>query len=236
MEVHVTHNFSFFLLLISCCVYAYIGTYHQYDNVVYPKHIKTSKSLYTRAKETAKSVGAMFGFGSSSSFEMGKFCLQVYLERYKEMLHSSSFPKQANLQTIVEEVCHIFNLLYSPIVFYQAPSLHKLDGNFVEVCLFVFHFTNHCMVYSTFHYNQVMKEWLESVVDALQSEAAEKRTNQLASALCIAHCLSQLGIHNVKIEKFALPLVKMLYLKPDLKRKECPEYVSLCEILPIQHR
>ena len=81
-----------------------------------------------------------------------------------------------------------------------------------------------------------MKEWLESVVDALQSEAAEKTTKQLASALCIAHCLPQLGIHNVKIEKFALPLVKMLYLKPDLERKECPEYVSLSEILPIQHR
>ena len=78
-----------------------------------------------------------------------------------------------------------------------------------------------------------MKEWLESVVDALQSEAAEKTMKQLASALCIAHCLSQLSI---KIEKFALPLVKMLYLKPDLERKECPEYVSLCEILPIQHR
>ena len=88
----------------------------------------------------------------------------------------------------------------------------------------------------SFHYIQVMKEWLESVVDALQSEAAEKTTKQLTSALCIAHCLPRLGIHNVKIEKFALPLVKMLYLKPDLERKECPEYVSLCEILPIQHR
>ena len=77
-----------------------------------------------------------------------------------------------------------------------------------------------------------MKEWLESVVD----EAAEKTTKQLASALCIAHCLPQLGIHNVKIEKFALPLVKMLYLKPDVERKECPDYVSLCEILPINHR
>ena len=149
--------FSFLLLLISCCVHAFIGTYHQYDTVVYPKHIKTSKSLYKWAKETAKSVGAMLGFGSSSqpqeeegisllsSFEMGKLCLQVYLEGYKEMLCSSSFPKQANLQTIVEEVCHIFNLLYSPIIFHQTfstSSLYKLDGKFVEVCLFVFHFTN----------------------------------------------------------------------------------------------
>ena len=165
MEVHVTHDFSFLLLLIGCCVHAFIGTYHQYDTVVYPKHTKTSKSLYKRAKETAKSVGAMFGFGSSSQpqeeegisllspFEMRKLCLQVYLEGYKEMLCSSSFPKQANLQTIVEDVCHIFNLLYHPIVFYQnyfAPSPYKLDVKFVEVCLFVFLFTNHCMTCSTF--------------------------------------------------------------------------------------
>ena len=107
----------------------------------------------------------MFGFSSSSqpqeeegisllsSFEMGKLCLQVYLEGYKQMLCSSSFPKQANLQTIVEDVCHIFNLLYYPIVFYQnyfTPSQYKLDGKFVEVCLFVFLFTNHCMAYSIF--------------------------------------------------------------------------------------
>ena len=155
----VTHDFSFLLLLISCCVHAFIGTYHQYDTVVYPKHIKTSRSLFKWAKETAKSVGAMFGFGSSSQegllspFEMGKLCLQVYLEGYKEMLCSSSFPKQVNLQTIVEEVCHIFNLLYYPIIFHQTfstPSLYKFDGKFIEVCLFVFHFTNHCMAYSTF--------------------------------------------------------------------------------------
>ena len=82
-----------------------------------------------------------------------------------------------------------------------------------------------------------MKEWLESVVDELiKREAAEKTMKLLASALCIAHCLPQVGIHNVKIEKFALPLVKMLHLEPNVERKECPDYVSLCEILPINHR
>ena len=78
-----------------------------------------------------------------------------------------------------------------------------------------------------------MKEWLESVVDALQNEETMK---QLASALCIAHCVAKLGIYNVKIEKFALPIVRMLYLKPDLERKVCPDYVYLCEILPIEYR
>ena len=156
---YIAHDFSSMLLLISCCVHVSIGTYHQYDTVVYPKNIKTSKSLYKIAKETAKSVGAMFGFGSSSQpqegediplspFEMGKLCLQVYLEGYKQMLCSGGFTQQANLQTIVEEICHIFNLLYYPITFYQSystPTQYKLDVKFIEVCSLVFHVINHCI-------------------------------------------------------------------------------------------
>ena len=78
-----------------------------------------------------------------------------------------------------------------------------------------------------------MKEWLESVVDALEDGATE---NRLASALCVTHCLPKIGIHNLKIERFALPLVEMLYLKPNLEKKECPDYVYLCEILPKKYR
>lgn len=81
-----------------------------------------------------------------------------------------------------------------------------------------------------------MKEWLEFVVDALRNGAAENTSKQLASALCITHCLPKIGIHNVKIERFALPLVEMLYLTPDLGNKECPDYVYLCEILPQNYR
>ena len=140
---------TWFLLCIhSAAVFilnAFIGSYHQYDTAVYPKNIKASKSFYKIAKET---VGAMFGFGSNSqpqqeedinllsSFEMGKLCLQVYLEGYKQMLCSGGFPQQANLQTIVEEICHIFNLLYYPITCYQASTSWKLNGKFLEVCLF----------------------------------------------------------------------------------------------------
>ena len=78
-----------------------------------------------------------------------------------------------------------------------------------------------------------MKEWLESVVDALQDGVAG---NKLASALCVTHCLPKIGIHNLKIERFALPLVKMLYLKPNLEKKECSDYMHLCEILPEKYR
>ena len=45
-----------------------------------------------------------------------------------------------------------------------------------------------------------MKEWLESVVDALQDEETENAMKQLASALCVTHCLFKVGISNVKFE------------------------------------
>ena len=127
-----------------------LGTYHQYDTVVYPKNI-TSKSFYERAKEKAKTF---FWWSSDSQsqeeenitilspFEMGKFCLHVYLDGYKQMLCSGSFPQQANIQMIVEEICKIFALLYNPVISYSTPSVQKLDRKFTEVCLF-FYITNH---------------------------------------------------------------------------------------------
>ena len=132
--------------------------YHQYDTVVYPKDvsdtvtavypkdIKTSKPLYKRA---AKSVGVLFGLSSDtvflSPFEMGKFGLQVYLEEYKQMFCSNSIAQQTNLQTIVEEIVHIFSCLYIPFTFDQTSSIvpRKLDMKFIEVGLHKY-VTNHC--------------------------------------------------------------------------------------------
>ena len=83
---------------------------------------------------------------------------------------------------------------------------------------------------------QVMKEWLESIVDVLQDGANEDAMNQLVSAVCVTHCLRKVFIFNLKQDKFALPLVRMLYLRSDLERKECPDYQYLCDLLPKQHR
>ena len=74
-------------------------------------------------------------------------------------------------------------------------------------------------------------------MDALQAEAAENTMKQLASALCVTHCLYLLKLFknldlNLKIDKLALSLVRMLHLKPDLERKECLDYNYLCDLLP----
>ena len=81
-----------------------------------------------------------------------------------------------------------------------------------------------------------MKEWLESVVNALLGGAAENTMKQLVSALCVTHCLLKVGIFNLEVEKLSQSLVKMLHLKHNLERKECPDYEYLCMILPKEDR
>ena len=147
----------YILSLASVFIFAYIGTYHQYDSVVYPrsvksdtavnpKDIKTTKSFLQRAKTKAK---AWFRSSSQpqkeenvlSPLDMGRLCLQVYLDEYKQMLSSGSF---ANLKTTVEEICHIFHLLCCPSICNHnstQPSTKYLDMKFIEVHSFHYHVT-----------------------------------------------------------------------------------------------
>lgn len=144
-----------YIYLKSCIsavfIFAFIGTYHQYDNVAYPKTVKTSDtSVQPKDIKTSKtflqSFKALFRSRSVaqpqeeeeilSPLEMGKLCLQVYLDGYKRMLCSGSFPQQANLKMIVEEIFHIFHLLYCPIICHQnssQPVTQCLGGKFTEV-------------------------------------------------------------------------------------------------------
>ena len=150
----------------SVFIFAYIGTYHQYDSVVYPKNVKatdtavhpkdirTTKSLYQRAKawfRRSSSSQPQEEEDTLSPFEMAKLCLQVYLDGYKQMLCSGSFPQQADLKAIVEEICHIFHLLYCPIICHQnssQPVGQNLDQKFIEVCSFHCHFTAYYNYYT----------------------------------------------------------------------------------------
>ena len=151
-------------LFFSCYVhitFTCAGPYHQYDSIVYPKHIKThdtvvypkdfkpSKSFFGRTKKKAKSFAAFLGFGSSSKpqeeenilspLDMGRLCLQVYLDEYKQMLCCGSFPQEANLKAIAREICHIFHCLHCPIICDEnssRPLTQSLGGKFIEVCYF----------------------------------------------------------------------------------------------------
>jgi len=119
----------------------HLGTHHQYDTVVYPKDLKPSKPWYEKTKEKTKSF---FGMDVSkgedvkplSTFDMGKLCLHTYLEGYRQKLCSGSFPQEANLQTIVQEICHIFKCLFHPLIVRKdfKPTECKLDRKFLEVC------------------------------------------------------------------------------------------------------
>jgi len=82
-----------------------------------------------------------------------------------------------------------------------------------------------------------MKAWLESIVVSLQEELAENPEKQLVSAVCVAYCFFQnLSRAMPKIDKFVVPLLKMLSIKPDLANRLCPSYVYLCEVLPYNSR
>ena len=132
-------------------IFASIGTYHQYDNVAYPKivktsdtsvqpkDIKTSKTFLQRAKALFRSRSVAQSQEEEeilSPLEMAKLCLQVYLDGYKQMLCSGSFPQQANLKMIVEEIFRIFHRLNYPTICQQnssRPSTQCLGGKFTEV-------------------------------------------------------------------------------------------------------
>jgi len=121
--------------------------------MVYPKDVNPSKAWYKRAASQLRNAAtSLIGLSSSSlkspddsikkdleictPFEMGTICLQEYLREHKEMLCSGCFPQHANLRAIAEEICHIFNLLFQPIIIYGISSTgtkKKLDEKFKEV-------------------------------------------------------------------------------------------------------
>lgn len=128
----------------------FLGTYHQYDTVVYPKHLKPPKTLYERTREKVKSALGIEGSKEEElePFQIGKLCLHIYLDGYKQKLCCGSFPQEPNLQNIVQGICHIFNCLHHPVMLhllYQSAMLYgvtpipqpfNLGVKFTKVCLF----------------------------------------------------------------------------------------------------
>ena len=98
------------------------GKYHKYDTVAYPRRTAISKSFIekVRQKGVFSAVTSSFvelfkaqdpeenqtNFQPFSAYEDSKFCLQVYLTPYKNIIHSGRFQEKSMVK-LVEEVAHI---------------------------------------------------------------------------------------------------------------------------------
>ena len=150
-----TSALSNFLSCFSLCIF--LGTYHQYDTVVYPQKTKISKSFTEKFKETVGTIGGAIGslFGRSSTSQgdttketdfkpltlqkMSELCLQTYLAEYEEKLCSGDL---LSIQSTAEVINHIFESLYHPVIIRQHSNLpmdKSLDGSFKVVRTLFFH-------------------------------------------------------------------------------------------------
>ena len=80
--------------------------------------------------------------------------------------------------------------------------------------------------------------WLESIVESLQSGSAESPQKQLASVVLIVYCIKKSSINIVDHckERFVISLLKLLHLRSDPEKRQCPDYEYLCEVLPTPSR
>lgn len=81
-----------------------------------------------------------------------------------------------------------------------------------------------------------MKEWLESVVEKLIEEPDNGSGKHLVAAVAIAYCFHKYVILKADLDKFTLPLLSMLQLRPNVERKFCPDYDLLCSFLTKEER
>ena len=123
------------------------GTYHQYDTVTYPKSAKVTKTWLEKAKATMAAISGFLRFGPSlrssdelelkplDSKEMGKLCLQVYLENYEKLLGSGNLPQKYDIPTLVEEIRHVYNSLLHRAVSQQFSGsvVERREGSLQEV-------------------------------------------------------------------------------------------------------
>ena len=82
-----------------------------------------------------------------------------------------------------------------------------------------------------------MKKWLESVLESLNETTDDGSGKRLVSALTITYSFYCLSIPmHPKLDLLAVPLLRMLQLKPNTETKRCPDYDLLCSVLPKKKR
>ncbi len=79
---------------------------------------------------------------------------------------------------------------------------------------------------------QKLKEWLELIVADLIQLPSDHSGKHMVSALTIAYCFYALGVPQPKLDKFAVPVLKLLELTTDLENRQCPEYSVVCSVMP----
>ena len=116
----------------------FLGTFHQYDTIAYPRQVKVKKVFSERVKRffwgTVGAVRDAFTGGKQSSTrsiedgkeevfkplnlkEMCSACLPAYLQDHHALLSKCNFPENFSIPEIVEEMhCLYSSLRYPPSV------------------------------------------------------------------------------------------------------------------------
>ena len=84
---------------------------------------------------------------------------------------------------------------------------------------------------------QVLKSWLEVILDYLQKNPLEDHAKQLVAAQFVIYCFGTLIDRYQWLDStFVASLVKMISFHPKLGQKDCPEFEILLNCISPQHR
>ena len=103
---------------LSHCFFCWFcfSEYHQFDNVVYPESVETSRfkkflGYLGIGSEAGKRDESEIPLKPLNQAEMSELCLHVYLDKYKIYLLEGHCGESSNLVAMVEEVLHVYNSL-----------------------------------------------------------------------------------------------------------------------------
>ena len=71
---------------------------------------------------------------------------------------------------------------------------------------------------------------MEEIVHTLNTENVDT-THQFIAAVCIAGCILECEVHNMKQEEFVYCLLKMLRVQPNMDHLVCPNVSSLFDVI-----
>jgi hypothetical protein len=124
--------------------------------IVYPRKTQISKTIIQTLKgwfSTKKSKDEE-EFIPMDLYDMGVFCLQFYLEKYKSVVCEGDFQQGSNIIELVDSVVHVFNSLMSFTIrtqrftslIQEVPNKNKFRGvceNLLYIIIIVnfFHYT-----------------------------------------------------------------------------------------------